>query len=295
MKSLPVTAFLLLASLAASPALAQSSVNERHPLAAGGRVELDNIAGDIHVRGWDRNEVVLTGELGEGQRLDVQNSANRVQLRVVYPQNSRSSGGARLELKVPRGSELSVQAVSADVDLADIDLARLQAQTVSGELKAQGKARESSLSTVSGSLQSQLATQRLRANSVSGRIRAAGGPGGDVGVETVSGSINLDAGPLSRLRGETVSGGMDIAVGGLAPGGSIELQSVSGSIGLRLPTDISARLRVETFSGDIQSDAGEVERPRYGPGRSLDARLGGGNGDVTIDSHSGTVRVRRGG
>lgn len=297
MKPLPVTAFLLVTTLLvpAAPALAQDSVNERHTLAAGGRVELDNVAGEVHVRGWDRNEVVLTGELGEGQRLDVQSSANRVQLRVVYPQNSRNSGGARLELKVPRGAVLAAQTVSADLDLADLDLARLQAQTVSGELRAQGKAGESSLSTVSGSLQSQLATQRLRANTVSGRIRAGGGAGGDVAVETVSGSISLEAGALSRLRGETVSGSLDIAVAGLAPGGSIELQSVSGGIGLRLPRDISARLRVETFSGNIDSDAGQVEKPEYGPGRSLETQLGSGNGDVSIDSHSGAVRVRRGG
>ena len=296
MKPLPVTAYLLVATLLApaAPALAQDSVNERHTLAAGGRVELDNVAGDVHVQGWDRNEVVLTGELGQGQRLDVQSSANRVQLRVVYPQNSRNSSGARLELKVPRGAELAAQTVSADLDLADVDLARLQAQTVSGTLRAQGKARESSLSTVSGSLQSQLVTQRLRANTVSGRIRA-GGAGGDVAVETVSGSINLEAGALSRLRGETVSGTMDIGVAGLAPGGSIELQSVSGGIGLRLPKDISARLRVETFSGDIDSDAGTVEKPEYGPGHSLEAKLGSGDGDVDIDSHSGAVRVRRGG
>lgn len=297
MKSLPVTPFLLAATLmaAAAPAQAQDSVNERHTLAAGGRVELDNVAGEVHVRGWDRNEVVLTGELGQGQRLEVQSSANRVQLRVVYPQNGRHSDGARLELKVPRGAELAAQTVSADLDLADLDLARLQAQTVSGQLQAQGKARESALSTVSGSLQSQLATQRLRANTVSGRIRASGGVGGDVAVETVSGSINLDAGPLSRLRGETVSGSMDIGIGGLSPGGSIELQSVSGGIGLRLPRNISARLRVETFSGDIDSDAGAVEKPEYGPGRSLETQLGSGNGDVDIDSHSGAVRVRRGG
>ena len=296
MKPLPLTAFLLAACVLApaAPALAQDSVNEHHPLAAGGRVELDNVAGEVQVRGWERNEVVLTGELGEGQRLDVQSSANRVQLRVVYPQNSHNSTGARLELKVPRGAELAAQTVSADLDLADVDLARLQAQTVSGQLRAQGKARESSLSTVSGSLQSQLATQRLRANTVSGRVRASGA-GGDIAVETVSGSINLDAGPLSRLRGETVSGSMEIGVGGLAPGGSIELQSVSGGIGLRLPTDISARLRVETFSGDIDSDAGEVERPDHGPGRSLETQLGSGDGDVDIDSHSGAVRVRRGG
>jgi len=294
MKPLPTFAFLLLAACCASQAQAQSSVNEHHPLARGGRVELDNVAGQVRVRGWDRDEVALTGQLGAGQQLDVQSSANRVQLRVVYPHSSRSDG-ARLELRVPRGAVLQAQTVSADLDLADVDLSRLQAQTVSGDLSAQGRAQESQLSTVSGSLQSRLETQRLRANTVSGRLNAAQGAAGDVALESVSGSIGLDGGKLSRLRAETVSGSMDLALAGLAPGGSVELQAVSGSIGLRLPKDVSARLRVETFSGDIESDAGEVEKPRYGPGRHLDVQLGSGNGDVSIDSHSGSVRVRRGG
>ncbi|HYG05489.1 MAG TPA: DUF4097 family beta strand repeat-containing protein [Stenotrophomonas sp.] len=297
MKPLPLIPVLFAAAIAvqAAPAHAQSAVNERHTLASGGRVELDNVAGQVRVRGWDRNEVTLTGQLGEGQRLDVQSSANRVQLRVVYPQNGRNSHGTELELRVPRGAQLQAQTVSADLDVDDVDLERLQAQTVSGELRAQGKARESQLSTVSGGLQVQLATQRLRANTVSGRLRAGQGARGDIGLETVSGSIGLEAGQLSRLRAETVSGDMDLGIAALAPGGSVELQSVSGDIGVRLPRDISARLRVETFSGDIDSDAGEVERPRYGPGSSLDVRLGSGNGDVSIDSHSGGVRVRRGG
>ncbi len=293
MKSLPLTA-LLFATALAGPVAAQTAVNESRPLSAGGRVEIDNVAGQVRVTGWDRNEVSLTGELGEGQRLDVQSSANRVQLRVAYPQ-SRRSDGARLELRVPRGVDLQAQTVSAGLDLSGIDLGRLQAQTVSGSLAAQGKARESQLSTVSGSLTSRVATERLRANTVSGRLRAEGGAGGDVALQTVSGSIGLDAGQISRLRAETVSGSMDLGVARFAPGGSIDLQTVSGSIGLRLPRDISAQLRVQTFSGDIESDAGQVERPEYGPGRHLDVRLGSGNGDVDINSHSGSVRVRRGG
>ena len=295
MKPLPTFALLLLGACCTGNALAQSSVNEHHPLARGGRVELDNVAGQVRVRGWDRDEVALTGQLGAGQQLDVQSSANRVQLRVVYPQNQRGSEGARLELRVPRGAALQAQTVSADLDVAEVDLSHLQVQTVSGDLAAQGRAQESQLSTVSGSLQSRLDTQRLRANTVSGRLSATQGAAGDVALESVSGSIGLEGGRLSRLRAETVSGSMDLAVAGLAPGGSVELQAVSGSIGLRLPKDVSARLRVETFSGDIDSDIGEVERPRYGPGRHLDVQLGSGNGDVSIDSHSGSVRVRRGG
>lgn len=284
-----LAAVALLAPLA--PALAQTPVNERHALSSGGRVEISNIAGSVSVRGWDRNEVQLTGTLGEGQRLEVQNSANRVQLKVVYPRNSRGNRGAVLELRVPRGSELQAGTVSAALDVADVDLRRLQANTVSGGITARGQAGQTSLNTVSGAIRSQLRTPRLELRTVSGAINAAGSSGGEVAANSVSGSVDLDLSAVQRLDVETVSGGLGVRSAGLQPGGRISLQTVSASISLALPARTSAQLKVSSFSGSIRSDVGQVERPRYGPGSSLDARIGGGDGDISITSHSGNVRV----
>jgi len=284
-----------IALLAPLPALAQTAVNERHALSSGGRVEISNVAGSVTVRGWDRNEVQLTGTLGDGQRLDVQNSANRVQLKVVYPQNSRNSRGAVLELRVPRGSELQAGTVSAALDVADVDLRRLQASTVSGGIRANGQAGESSLTSVSGAIRSQLRTSRLELRSVSGAINAAGTSGGEVSANSVSGGVELDLSAVQRLDVETVSGSLGVRSAGLQPGGRISLQTVSAPITLTLPARTSAQLKVKSFSGSIRSDVGEVERPRYGPGSHLDARIGGGDGDITINSHSGSVRVSLGG
>ncbi len=288
---------LLVATLLLAPAstvFAQSAVNQRLPLSSGGRVELSNIAGSVTVRGWDRNEVQLTGTLGDGQRLEVENSANRVQLKVVYP-NGRSNRGAVLELHVPRASQLQTSTVSADVDVADIDLRRLQATTVSGDITANGQANEVELNAVSGAIRSQLRTSRLELRTVSGSINAAGGSGGEVMANSVSGGITLDLSVVQRLNAETVSGRLGVRSAGLQPGGRINLETVSGSVTLTLPTRTSAQLKANTFSGDITSDVGKVERPRYGPGSSLDARIGGGDGDISVTSHSGDVRVSLGG
>ena len=284
-----LAAVALLAPLA--PALAQTPVNERHALSSGGRVEISNIAGSVSVRGWDRNEVQLTGTLGEGQRLEVQNSANRVQLKVVYPRNSRGSRGAVLELRVPRGSELQAGTVSAALDVADVDLRRLQANTVSGGITARGQAGQTTLNTVSGAIRSQLQTSRLETRTVSGGIHAAGASGGEVSVNTVSGGITLDLAKVQRLNAESVSGSLGVRSAGLQPGGRVNLETVSGSVSLGLPASTSAQLKVSTFSGSIRSDVGQVQTPRYGPGKNLDARIGGGDGDISIQSHSGSVRV----
>jgi hypothetical protein len=281
-----IAALGLLLPLAAQAA---TRVDERAPLGAGGRVELSNIAGKVSVRGWDRNEVALSGSMADGLTLKQDRSTNRVRWEVVYPRNG-NNGGATLELRVPRAVEVQLGTVSADIDVAEVNVRRLQANAVSGDIAATGRSGETALTTVSGSIRSQVQTPRLDLRAVSGSVQATGGSG-EVAAETVSGSIKLDAGRVQRLGAEAVSGSLNVAAAGLAPGGKVTLQTVSGSIGLQLPRSVSAQLSVKTFSGDIQSDAGTVERPRYGPGRSLEAKLGGGDGDITINAHSGNVRV----
>jgi len=287
------TLFPLCAALLLVPAmaLADTRVDERHNVAAGGRIELSNVAGKVTVRGWDRNDVQLTGTLSDGLQLRQEKSANRVRWEIEYPRRG-NNGGATLTLNVPRSVELLLSTVSADQDISGVDVRRLQADTVSGSLAAAGRSGDSVLNTVSGNVTARLQTPRLDVNTVSGRIEAGGGVSGEIGAQTVSGRVGVDAGRIQRLVVETVSGGIDLSATALAPGGRINVESVSASVSLRLPRMVSAQLSVNSFSGSINSDAGKVERPRYGPGSSLDARLGSGDGDIRVQSHSGSVQVR---
>jgi len=287
------TLFPLCAALLLVPAmaLADTRVDERHNVAAGGRIELSNVAGKVTVRGWDRNDVQLTGTLSDGLQLRQEKSANRVRWEIEYPRRG-NNGGATLTLNVPRSVELLLSTVSADQDISGVDVRRLQADTVSGNLAAAGRSGDSVLNTVSGNVTARLQTPRLDVNTVSGRIEAGGGVSGEIGAQTVSGRVGVDAGRIQRLVVETVSGGIDLSATSLAPGGRINVESVSASVSLRLPRTVSAQLSVNSFSGSINSDAGKVERPRYGPGSSLDARLGSGDGDIRVQSHSGSVQVR---
>jgi hypothetical protein len=287
------TLFPLCAALLLVPAmaLADTRVDERHNVAAGGRIELSNVAGKVTVRGWDRNDVQLTGTLSDGLQLRQEKSANRVRWEIEYPRRG-NNGGATLTLNVPRSVELLLSTVSADQDISGVDVRRLQADTVSGNLAAAGRSGDSVLNTVSGNVAARLQTPRLDVNTVSGRIEAGGGVSGEIGAQTVSGRVGVDAGRIQRLVVETVSGGIDLSATALAPGGRINVESVSASVSLRLPRTVSAQLSVNSFSGSINSDAGKVERPRYGPGSSLDTRLGSGDGDIRVQSHSGSVQVR---
>ncbi len=287
--------------LAAVPALAATPVNETRPLAADGRVSIENLKGEVRVRTWDRPEVRITGSLGEGvEKLEVEGSASRLSIEVRYPQRSGGwfgwggddTGPTVLEVTLPRGASLDVDTVSADIDVEGVAGARLDLESVSGRVGVRaarpGVAR---VSSVSGGVEVEAGGPDVGVETVSGDIRLQGALDGRVSVETVSGDATVVAGALERLSHATVSGDARLEAG-LRPGGSLRAESVSGTLEIILPAATSARLAVETFSGGISSPVGKVETEQYGPGKSLSARLGGGDGDIRLESFSGDVRIQ---
>lgn len=288
--------------LAAAPALAAGTpINETRPLAADGRVSIENLKGEVRVRTWDRPEVRISGTLGEGaERLAVDGGGTSLRIEARYPRRQGGwfgwggddSGPTVLEVTLPVGASLDVDTVSADIDVEGVAGERLDLESVSGRVAVRGgRPGVARVSSVSGSLDVRVDGQDVGVETVSGDILLQGAIGGRVSVETVSGDATLVAGPLDRLSHSTVSGDARLEAG-LRPGGTLRAESVSGGLDITLPAATSARLAVETFSGGISSPVGEVKTEQYGPGKSLSARLGGGDGDIRLESFSGDVRIK---
>src|SRR5262245_41709501 len=78
---------------------------------ANGEVIISNVSGTIDVRGWDRNEVQVTGTVGRGvERVDVDTGKGRTVVKVVLPRGSSHDGSADIEVSVPKGSRVEVTA-----------------------------------------------------------------------------------------------------------------------------------------------------------------------------------------
>jgi hypothetical protein len=90
-----------------------------------------------------------------------------------------------------------------------------------------------------------------------------------------------------------VSGRLEFE-GDPAPDGEFEFESLSGTVVLRLPDELSAEFEVETFSGSIDSEFGGRERrPRHGPGATFYEVYGKGEAYFSIETFSGSVRIQR--
>ena len=289
-----VLALAICTSLACAPLFAGTPINETRPLDPRGRIDIDNVKGRIEVRAWDRNEVRITGTLGDGvEKLVIDGDRNDLEVRVEYPQRMGGwrgdrSGPTILVLQVPLRADLDIESVSADIDVDGVAPGDLDIETVSGNVVVAAAPGKASVSSVSGDLRLTLNTADAKSESVSGDIGLSGRLDGEVHAETVSGDIAIDSRGerVKRLSTGTVSGDAEVRVA-LAQGGEIHSETVSGDIRLRMPKALSARVRGESFSGDLEAPGATVHKEEFGPGQSLEARYGSGAGEIRIESFSG--------
>lgn len=284
-------------AIAALPAFAGTPISEIRPLAADGSVSIENIKGRIVVRTWAQPQVRITGTLGKGaEKLEVDGDGRDLSIEVKYPDRRNGWGWNRnemeptlLEITVPQRVSLDIESVSAEVDVQQIAGRKLDVSSVSGNIVVTASSPgEASFENVSGNTTLRITTDNVSAESVSGDINMQGGLSGRVSMETVSGNASLIAKTLSKLQFSSVSGDADVQAA-LATNGVVTGETVSGTLRISLPKTTSAQLSIETFSGDINSPVGKVDREEYGPGKSLDARLGQGQGKIRLESFSGDV------
>lgn len=284
---------VLIACLFALPAWAATPIHETRPLAAGGRIEIDNLKGRIQVRAWDREEVRIEGSLGKGvERLVVQGDRERLEVRTRYPRNNRNTEPSILLLTVPRRAELDIESVAADIDVEGVAAAKLAIQSVSGDVVVAAAPRKLDAETVSGTLRITVNSAEVDLGSVSGDVVLRGRLPGKVSAETVSGAIDVanNGERVRALKATTVSGDARVH-SALAADGEIRLESVSGDLRVIAPAALSARVAGESFSGELRAPGVRVERPKYGPGASFQARYGSGAGSVRMETFSGDAEL----
>ena len=294
MRTLLIRSTLALACLAALPALAGAPIDQARPLDPRGRVEIENLKGRVEVRAWDRQEVKVTGTLGDGvEKFSLEGDRRSLRIEVKYPSRSGRTEPSVLIVQVPMLADLEIETVSADIDVHGIASRELSLESVSGDIVANGAPREARVESVSGDVRLVLNSADVSVDTVSGELSLQGRLNGEVSMESVSGNLRLDnlGERMRSLSAGTVSGDMDLKLA-LQDGGEIRTESVSGDLLLRLPRDVSCEVSGESFSGELSAPGAKIQREEFGPGSSFQTRYGAGKGDVRIETFSGDATLR---
>ena len=284
-------ALLMLLGATAASATNGTIFDRQVPAQPRGVVEISNVSGTIEVSGWDRNEVSVHAALAGGSEgVEVSSEGGHTSIKVKQPAFF-GHGGAQLQVKIPKDSELDVSSVGADVSTSGVlGVQRLSA--VSGNITAEVAGADVELKSVSGSVRVTGHGQpaRLRASTVSGDVHLEHG-GGDIEAGTVNGALIASVEGARSVRAHTTSGEVRVE-GTLARGATVEASSVSGDLTVRAGADGGFEYEVSSFSGDI-SDCFNVspEHTKYGPGSHLTGTRGDGAGHIRLNTMSGDVQL----
>jgi DUF4097 and DUF4098 domain-containing protein YvlB len=295
-KRVTAPALLLALALAATPAWAGTPIDEMADAHPQGEVEISNVSGEIQVRGWDREQVKVTGTLGEGsKRLVFDTDGRRTLVKVEVPHKARHVGSSDLIVSVPMGSRVTVAGVSADIDVRGVRGA-LRIQSVSGEIEAEVFAEDVEAKTVSGDFQirghGEPALLTLTTVSGDGRVDNIRG---ELVVQSVTGSLDIESSDLERARLRTTNGDIDLRTG-LAEGARFDMEAINGDLRLDILGGVNAEFDIETFNGSINNSFGpEAERTsKYAPGRELRFTHGDGDARIRIKTLNGGITLRGG-
>ncbi len=301
MNKLSLLPLTLALALSTTTALADTPIQQSRHAAADATVSITNISGRISVSGWKRDQVGITGSLGEGSGgLAISGDSHHLVIKVKGPGKTSgwfnwgsdsNMGPSTLDVKVPLGASLDVHAVSAAVKVAGLDGGTINIKGISGGIDVDAHVTAAQVQNVSGHIVLHGHYGKADLQTVSGDIDARE-LGASVQVQTVSGHSRIVGGPFAALDASSVSGNIDIT-GDVTAAGHLDIDSMSGDVRLQLPATVSAALHGSTFSGDIRSDFGHVQEKQRGPGASLDATAGSGKARIKAHTFSGNLRIER--
>jgi hypothetical protein len=227
--------------------------HQTYAITADGRVELDNINGDVHISSWDRNEVKVdaikyadTKEDLEEAKIEIDSGKDHLSIQTKYPHRDQGwnwgshnhPASVEYTLTVPRTVRLDeIKLINGQLDVNGVS-GEVRASCINGRLEAAGLAGRAKLSTINGHLEAkfgQLAGKSVELNSVNGSVDLTipSDSNAEVEASTISGGIHNDFG--LRVNGHMV--GHDMR-GELGNGGTqIHLSNVNGHIDIHRAQD----------------------------------------------------------
>ncbi|MGI8836098.1 MAG: DUF4097 family beta strand repeat-containing protein [Pyrinomonadaceae bacterium] len=224
-------------------------------------------AGDVTVRGWDKNEVLArSSEVG---RIELKRPAAGMQtgaatkvLVWLADKNEKQEAKSgchtfgNIELMVPHGASIYLQTGEGSIDVADV--ASVFARSETGDISIQKATRSVEAVSFSGEISVENSNGRMAMKSVSGVLSAANLRPNDQSdcfeASTISGDIQLDEVDHQQVTVKSANGKVDLS-GPLAPQGRYTFNTTSSDVTLSLPANASFRLNARVARDrDIISD-----------------------------------------
>src|SRR5262245_11454600 len=247
-----------LALMAVSAATAQD-FNWKGRIAAGKRLEVKGVNGDVRAVAATGGEAIVTAAK-HARRSDpdeveirVVEHEDGVTICAVYPTPPRARRENSCEPGDRWHSSTEDNDVTVDFEVQVPAGVEFNGQTVNGEMSAEG----------------------LKA---------------DVKASTVNGSVRVTTTGLAEAS--TVNGSVYVEMGRADWSDDLEFTTVNGKITLILPAQLSTEVRASTVNGEIESDYPVLVTGKFGP-RRMRGTIGSGGRSLNLSTVNGEIRLRK--
>jgi DUF4097 and DUF4098 domain-containing protein YvlB len=231
-------------------------------------VTLCVMAGQITVRGWEKDEVrarSADAEEIEFKRIDAAPGETKPARKIdVFIKDGSEEGRARgdcqasadVELDVPKGATVQVQTRDGNISITGIEAAYAGSQN--GDICIENVSQRIEAGSIGGGISLKDSSGRVNLSSAGGgidvtNVKPLTGED-DIEVTSVSGDIQFDSVGHSKLAARSVTGNINLA-GPLSHGGNYGFNTTSGDITLSLPSEASFRLMARlSQDGEIITD-----------------------------------------
>lgn len=250
----------------------------------GKTLTVKNIIGSITVEAASGREASVTavkrrGDHGDPEDVEIRRveEGNEIIFCVIYP-NHDDDGDCDMNARNRRGRR------HWDGDRNDTEV-RFTVRVPGGVPLSVG--------TVTGDVLARGVRGNTEAKSVSGDVRLEDIEGKVVEATSVSGNIELDRIRADEVGAETVSGDVDFS-GEIRPRGEYDFKTLSGDIVMLIPRGSGADISGSTFSGDFDSSfpITTTSRSRFNRRNRISGTIGDGSARIRVESFSGDVELR---
>jgi DUF4097 and DUF4098 domain-containing protein YvlB len=264
------------------------------------RLSVNNFAGSIVVRTWEKDAVRVEAEHSARDRINVRTT--EAVLRVGASSEHGPSRSVDFTLSVPRWMAVNLEGTYVDIDLEGMQ-GEVTAETVGGDVRLKGGSGAVNLKSVEGIIEVEGSKGRITLNTVNEGIFVRDAAG-DVAAETVNGDLTLERIESNSIDVTTVNGDVTYD-GAIRDGGTYRFATHNGDVELRVPDQINASVFVRTYRGDFEShfqvavptqaasssEEDSDRRRRERRNRRFSFTLGSGAARVELESFGGDISL----
>jgi DUF4097 and DUF4098 domain-containing protein YvlB len=290
-----VSLFLVCVFVSASNAFARQTArppdsDQTVQAPRGSRLTIENFAGEVIVRAWDRDSMRVQARHPSRTRINVRSVPTG--FRVSASSERGPQGSVDYDIMVPNWMPVKVDGHFNYVTIEGTR-AEVTVDTNRGDIVIKG-GNDVTVKSTEGNISVENAGGKINLSSVNQGIAIAAS-GGEIVAETVNGPIILSNMRASSVEAGTINGNIAYD-GSVANDGRYRLTSHNGSITVAIPESSSATFAVRTYNGGFNSslpvkadgDVRDVQR-----GRRVTFTLGTGSAQFELESFSGGIRLRR--